>query len=253
MCSVRSLTIQRRPPRKGSSTHLQRRRGQSHDQYPARRPQHPEPDQGRRPSNRGHRQRATNVGGQPTSVSPLTRTGEPRSRGGTYAAAALHDARRSKERTYPELLNNRRCRLVVVGIEVGGRWSNEASNFICMLAKARARSSPPSLQAASHQRGPRLPLVTSPYPCGSYFLCGQPALRRSFSSPQPGRRPSTARPPPFAHDPPRACQSPPSPVEEGLDLHLPYHMHIWRLASIKTVCAWRLPSKTALCQWTFCG
>ena len=75
-----------------------------------------------------------------TLVSPLTRTGEPRSRGGTYAGAALHDARRSKERTYPELLNNRRCRLVVLGIEVGGRWSNEASNFICMLAKARARS-----------------------------------------------------------------------------------------------------------------
>ena len=84
-----------------------------------------------------------------TLVSPLTRTGEPRSRGGTYAGAALHDARRSKERTYPELLNNRRCRLVVLGIEVGGRWSNEASNFICMLAKARARSSPPSLQAAT--------------------------------------------------------------------------------------------------------
>ena len=84
-----------------------------------------------------------------TLVSPLTRTGEPRSRGGTYAGAALHDARRSKARTYPELLNNRRCRLVVLGIEVGGRWSNEASNFICMLAKARARSSPPSLQAAT--------------------------------------------------------------------------------------------------------
>ena len=67
MCSVRSLTIQRRPPRKGSSTHLQRRRGQSHHQYPTRWPQHPEPVQGRRPTNRGHRQRATNVGGQPTS------------------------------------------------------------------------------------------------------------------------------------------------------------------------------------------
>ena len=82
-------------------------------------------------------------------VSPLTRSGEPRSRGGTYAGAALQDARRNKERTYPELLHNRRCRLVVLGIEVGGRWSNEASSFIRMLAKARARSSPPSLQAAT--------------------------------------------------------------------------------------------------------
>ena len=84
-----------------------------------------------------------------TLVSPLTRSGEPRSRGGTYAGAALQDARRNKERAYPELRHNRRCRLVVLGIEVGGRWSNEASSFIRMLAKARARSSPPSLQAAT--------------------------------------------------------------------------------------------------------
>ena len=42
-----------------------------------------------------------------------------------------------------------RFHLVVLGIEVGGRWSNEASNFIRMLANARARSSPPSLQAAT--------------------------------------------------------------------------------------------------------
>ena len=83
-----------------------------------------------------------------TLVSPLTRSGEQRSRGGTYAGAALQDAR-TKKKTYPELLQNRRCRLVVLGIEVGGRWSNEASNFIRMLANARAPSSPPSLQAAA--------------------------------------------------------------------------------------------------------
>ena len=34
-------------------------------------------------------------------------------------------------------------------------------------------------------------------------------------------------------------------------LHLPYQKHIWRLASINTVCAWRLPSKTALHPRTF--
>ena len=37
----------------------------------------------------------------------------------------------------------------VFGVEVGSRWSNEASNFIRMLAKARVRSSPSSLQAAT--------------------------------------------------------------------------------------------------------
>ena len=55
---------------------------------------------------------------------------------------------------------------------------------------------------------------------------------------------------PFAHELPRACQSAPSTVAEGLDLHFPCHKHTWRLASIKTVNAWRLPSTTALCQWT---
>ena len=84
-----------------------------------------------------------------TLASPLTRSGEPRSRGGTFAGAALQDARRTKERTYPELLRNRRCRVVVLGIEVGGRWSNEASSFIRMLVQARARSSPPALRAAT--------------------------------------------------------------------------------------------------------
>ena len=73
----------------------------------------------------------------------------PRSRGGPYAATALHDARRSKERTYPELLNNRRCRLVVLGTKVGGRWSNEASNFTCMLAKREPDPALHPLQAAT--------------------------------------------------------------------------------------------------------
>ena len=79
---------------------------------------------------------------------------------------------------------------------------------------------PAPIPPSSHQRGPRLPLVSPPYLCGSNFLCGQPALRRSLSPPQPGRRPSTARPPPFAHAF-RACQSPPSPVQEGLDYTFP--------------------------------
>ena len=95
-----------------------------------------------------------------------------------------------------------------------GRWSNETSNFIRILAKAPSPS--------SHRRGPRLPLVICPYPCGSYFLCGQPAVGRPLSPPQPRRRPSTARPPPSAHEPPRACQSPqPGRGRSGLAPSLP--------------------------------
>ena len=58
--------IQRRPPWKGGSTHLQRRGSHSHHKHPTRRPQHPEPVQGRRPSHRSHSQRVAHVRGKPT-------------------------------------------------------------------------------------------------------------------------------------------------------------------------------------------
>eukprot|EP00439_Symbiodinium_sp_Y106_P002280 s7562_g1.t1 len=51
------------------------------------------------------------------------------------AGAALAEARRS---TYPEFGRASRCRLVVLGIEVGGRWSAEAANFVRLLALQRA-------------------------------------------------------------------------------------------------------------------
>ena len=145
-----------------------------------------------------------------TLVSPLTRSGEPRSRGGTYAGAALQDARRNKERTYPELLPNRRCRLVVLGIEVGGRWSNEASNFVRMLANARARSSPPlhskqppvrrwwpggPLSSPTPQRRPSLPaccLKTS-LPTTTWTEISQPSAT-SLPTPAPPCQPVACQP-----------------------------------------------------------
>ena len=81
-----------------------------------------------------------------TIVSPLTREGQPRRRAGQYAGTALMEARRRKERTYPELLHSRRCRLVVLGIETGGRWSEEAARFVTLLAHAKARQAPHLLQ-----------------------------------------------------------------------------------------------------------
>ena len=84
-----------------------------------------------------------------TPVSPLTRAGEPRRRAGRFAAAPLHDARKAKEWTYPELLRNSRCRLVVLGIEVGGRWSEEAAAFITNLARAKTRDIPAPLRHAA--------------------------------------------------------------------------------------------------------
>ena len=51
---------------------------------------------------------------------------------------ALEAARQRKERTYPELVGAHcRARLVVIAIEVGGRWSDETRTFLSQLAKAR--------------------------------------------------------------------------------------------------------------------
>ena len=48
-------------------------------------------------------------------------------------------ARARKERTYPELAGEEgRARLVVLAAEVGGCWSNEASQFVRSLALAHA-------------------------------------------------------------------------------------------------------------------
>ena len=68
---------------------------------------------------------------------------------GRFAAAALHDARKAKERAYPELLRNSRCRLVVLGIEVGGRWSEEGAAFITNLARTKTRGTPAPLRHAA--------------------------------------------------------------------------------------------------------
>ena len=49
----------------------------------------------------------------------------------------LERGRRRKERTCPELVGpRRRARLVVLGIEVGGRMSVETTSFLSQLAKA---------------------------------------------------------------------------------------------------------------------
>ena len=65
-----------------------------------------------------------------------------------HDGAALEQARRQKENTYPELARPRggRTRLVVLGCEMGGRWSDEARDFVSQLAKAKSRREPPQLR-----------------------------------------------------------------------------------------------------------
>ena len=73
-----------------------------------------------------------------TLVSPLRRDGSLSPNTAVRDGAALHAARRRKERTYPELVGLRaRARLVVWAGEVGGRWSGETLTCLRLLAVRR--------------------------------------------------------------------------------------------------------------------
>ena len=63
-------------------------------------------------------------------VSALKGDGEPRRRAADRDGVAFAKARRIKERTCPELVGpGSRARLVVLALEVGGRWSKKANIF----------------------------------------------------------------------------------------------------------------------------
>ena len=55
------------------------------------------------------------------------------------SCAVAEAARRDKEDKYPEFLCSQRCALVVVAVETGGRWSQEAADFVEELAFAGRR------------------------------------------------------------------------------------------------------------------
>ena len=85
-----------------------------------------------------------------TIVSTLHANGEARS--AHVDGVALSAARRRKERTYPELVGRPgRARLVVLGVEVCGRWSVETQSFLSALARAKARSLRPLLRKRAEQ------------------------------------------------------------------------------------------------------
>ena len=79
----------------------------------------------------------------------------PRRRGAADRnGVALQIARRRKEITYPEFFEpGRRAHLVVVAIEVGGRWSEETRGFLSALAIARARREIPLMRKRARPGG----------------------------------------------------------------------------------------------------
>ena len=90
-----------------------------------------------------------------TLVFLLTSSSQSRGRAGQYARAALQDARKSKERAYPEFLLSRRRRLLVFAIETGGRWSPEATTFLRLSAQTKPRAVPNILRKAEASLLPR--------------------------------------------------------------------------------------------------
>ena len=73
---------------------------------------------------RGRSQQAVDA----TIVSPITRAGEAQPGADTHPGQALVGASQRKRRqTYPKFVHARCCRLVVVGVDFGGRFSDVAT------------------------------------------------------------------------------------------------------------------------------
>ena len=111
-----------------------------------------------------------------TLVSALHANGQARRGAAQEDGAALITARRRKERRHPELVGpGAHARLVVVGLEVGGRWSVETQIFLRLLARARARSERVSDETASRTHmafAMGLSFVVHCSPCRCAFVVG---------------------------------------------------------------------------------
>ena len=87
-----------------------------------------------------------------TLVCALHCDGSPHGVAADADGVALQSARRRKERTCPELVGPRsRARLVVLAMEVGGRWPDETRSFVSQLARVRARYETAILQKRAEQ------------------------------------------------------------------------------------------------------
>ena len=86
-----------------------------------------------------------------TVVSPVRRDGQPHPRADQQPGLALAQAVDRKGRTYPELRQARRCRLVVFGVEVGERIRRTTLTFLRLLAEARARQRAPWCAAGAQR------------------------------------------------------------------------------------------------------
>ena len=73
----------------------------------------------------------------------LSSSGDPNPGTADVDGLVLLRAQEDKETTYPELATSGRCRFVVLAMETGGRWSEEAVDFVRQWDCAKAREVPP--------------------------------------------------------------------------------------------------------------
>jgi len=197
-CSMRNFGGFEKPSRAfgtGGSPSMQRSRGQSDHPCAGVRPQ-PHRIDNRRIEVMAHGfplHNGAQLAVDTTMVSPLTSSGQPRPQGCQPGSPALRAARKAKERTYPELVRGNRCRLVVLAIEVGGKWGHEAAEFLRLLVQARNRSVPYVLRTAAIQASIAR---WSAHPCGTSAVCSQPHPTRPSKPEQHRRQHATPEHPP---------------------------------------------------------
>ena len=82
----------------------------------------------------------------------LHHDGIPRRSTATKDGVAIQAAHKKNVATYPDLSGQmRRAHLVIMAVEVGGRWSEETRAFVSALAIARARSETPLMRRRAEQ------------------------------------------------------------------------------------------------------
>ena len=110
-------------------------------------------------------------------VSPLRADGSPHRGAAERDGVVLVAAGGRKERTYPELTALRnRAGLVVLAMEVGGKWSPEDLTFIRVLARANARLEP-NLKRKRVEQAWRMRWCSPLGPCCPRVALGVEGLR----------------------------------------------------------------------------
>ena len=85
----------------------------------------------------------------PLFVSPVRSNGQPIPHASSTDGEALSRAEERKRCTYRELVNSPYGRLLVVGCEVAGRWSEDSLRVVRWASKHKARTAPALLRTSA--------------------------------------------------------------------------------------------------------